>query len=103
MPGTRPGMTVKASGVFDVGRLPKIQAVAPALLPHALADGAGDARGLGGGRHDARGRPASGDFEHQLGAHRVLEFVALLDRYHESARAADHAVLVINVEILDID
>src|ERR1700730_13015487 len=83
--------------------LPQIQAAAPALLPHALADGAGDARRLGGRRHDACWRHASGDFEHQLRAHRVLEFLAFLDRHHEGARAADHAVLVINIEVLDID
>src|SRR4051812_41590667 len=78
-------------------------AAAPALLPHALADGAGDARRVGGGRDDARRRLAPGDLQHQLGAHRVAHLLALADRHHECARAADHAVLVIDVELLDID
>src|SRR5262249_43143648 len=64
---------------------------------------AGDARRLGGCRHDVRFRFAAGDFQHQFGAYRVLEFLALLDRHHEGARAADDAVFVINIEVFDID
>src|SRR6516162_6513693 len=77
---------------------PIIQAVAPPLLPHALADRAGDARRLRGRRHDACDRRAACDFEHQLGAHGVLEFLALFDRHHKRARSADDAILVVNIE-----
>ena len=34
---------------------------------------------------------------------RFLEFFAIFDRHHEGARPSDHAVLVIEIEILDID
>src|SRR5436853_4419458 len=76
-------------------------AAAPAALPHLLADGAGNARRLGRRRDDARLAAILRNVEHQLGADRVLEFFALADRHHESARPADHAILVIDVEVLD--
>src|SRR5829696_935331 len=75
---------------------------APALLPHALADGAGDAGSIGAGRDDARLREPAGDFEHQLGTDRVAEFLPLPDRDHEGAGAADHAILVVDIEIGNI-
>ena len=49
------------------------------------------------------GGVAAGDLQHQLGARRLAELVALADRDDEGAGAADHAILVIDVEILDID
>ena len=45
-------------------------------------------------------RPAI--FEHQFGARRLDEFLAFADRHHEGARAADHAILVIDIEVFDI-
>src|SRR6266550_407450 len=50
-------------------------------------------------RHDAAGRRVAGDLQHQLGAGRLLELLALLDLDHERARAADDAILVIDVEV----
>ena len=43
------------------------------------------------------------NFENKLGPDRFLEFFAIFDRYDEGARPSDHAVLVIEIEILDID
>src|SRR5262245_61056746 len=79
-----------------------IEATAPALLPHALADGAGDARSLRGRRNDARLRNQAGDLQHQLGADGIAELVPLANRNDESAGAADHAILVVDVELGDI-
>src|SRR3954447_11685365 len=42
----------------------------------------------------------AGDFLHQLGAGRFLELIAVLDTYDERAGTADHAVLVIDVQVL---
>src|ERR1700716_4158425 len=74
----------------------------PTVLPDFLADHAAHPRFLLGDRDDAALRRAAGDFEHQLGADRFLEFVAVLDRYHEGARPADDAVFVIEIQIVDI-
>src|SRR5438477_12806243 len=75
---------------------------APALLPHLLADRAGYAGLLLGNANDVARRLASGDLQHQLGADCFLELFLALDRDHERARTADHAILVVPVEILDI-
>src|SRR5215218_7833066 len=56
----------------------------PAVLPDLLADHAIDARRLfflAGNRHHRTFRRAARDFEQQLGADRLLEFLALLDRH----------------------
>src|SRR5712672_685384 len=45
---------------------------------------------------------AAGDLEHELLARRFLELRPLLDRNDERARPADDAVLVIDVEILEL-
>src|SRR3569623_1243292 len=82
---------------------PIIHAAAPAVLPHLLADGAGDARLPGAGGDDLGLRLAAGDFEDQLGARRLDELLALPNRHDESAGPADHAILVIDVELLDIE
>src|SRR3979490_1844313 len=75
---------------------------APPVLPDFFADQAGHARLLLGHRDDpALGRPAC-DLEQQLGPDRFLELFAILDRHDERARAPDDAVLVIEVEIVDI-
>src|SRR5450759_3498719 len=79
-----------------------IAAAAPAVLPALLADGAGNTRRLGRGRQHARLRLAAGDLQHQLGARRLDEFLALADRHHEGARPTDHAIFVIDIEVLDI-
>jgi membrane-associated sensor protein len=84
-------------------RLPSPPLIAaPALLPHPLADGAGNARLLRRGRNDTRLRLPAGDLQHQLGARRFDEFLALADRDDESPRPANHAIFVIDVEVLDI-
>src|ERR1700687_891728 len=75
---------------------------APAVLPDFLPDQAGDTRLLFGHRDDAAlGRPAS-DFEQELAPDRLFELVAILDRHHEGTWAADDAVLVIEIEVVDI-
>src|SRR5258708_19611205 len=74
----------------------------PAVLPDLLADHAGHPRLLVGHRnHPAFGR-SPGDFEQKLGADCFLELVAVLDRDHEGTGTADHAVLVIEIEIVDV-
>src|SRR5690242_6576594 len=81
-------------GLLTTRTLSKIHpAAAPAVLPHLLADGAGDARGRCGGRYDAALRLAARYLEHQLGADRLLELFHLAHRHHESTGAADDAVL----------
>src|SRR5687767_7094472 len=47
-------------------------------------------------------RRQRGDFLYQLGAGGFLEFAPLLDRNHEGARPADDAILVIDIERVDI-
>src|SRR5438067_7842547 len=42
---------------------------------------------------------ASGDLQHQLGAGRLLELLALMNCNHERSRAPDHAILIIDVEV----
>ena len=74
----------------------------PPVLPDFLADQAGDARLLLGDRNDPALGRAAGDFEQQLGPDRLLEFVAVLDRDHERSRSADDAVLVIEIEVVDV-
>src|ERR1700730_1904305 len=74
----------------------------PAVLPDFLADQTGDARLVLGQRHHrARGR-AVGDFKQQLGPDRLLELVAILDRHHERTGSSDHAILVVEIEVVDI-
>src|SRR5882757_9183867 len=75
---------------------------APAVLPDFLADQAGDAWLLGGHRNHRVLRGPARDFKQQLGPDRLLEFLAILDRHHEGARAPDDAVLVVPIEIVDI-
>src|SRR5450830_526508 len=77
-------------------------AAAPAVLPPPLPDGAGNARCLRGSRHNARLRLAAGDLQHQLGTRRLDEFLALADRHHEGAGAADNTIFVVDIEVLDI-
>src|SRR5215475_6488886 len=43
------------------------------------------------------------NFANKLGPDRLLEFFAIFDCHDEGARPSDHAVLVIEIEILDID
>src|SRR4029077_12194648 len=75
----------------------------PALPPHLFADGTGNPRCPRLGRDDARLWRATGDFQHKFCAGRILELRPLADRHDERAWAADHAVLVVDVEVLDIE
>src|SRR5262249_45952556 len=93
--GFDPAAAGKAPGSAD-------HAAPPAPVPHGLADGPRVVRGVGRGRDAARFRHMSGDLEPQLGADRVTEFLPFPDRHHEGARSADHAVLVVDVEIWNI-
>src|SRR6185503_21327883 len=102
-PGKRKNWIPAYAGMSGRGLPPIDPAATPAALPHLLADGAGDARRVRGRRDRARLAAILRDVEHQLGADRVLELVALTDRNHERAGPADDAVLVIDVEILQID
>src|SRR5262249_4226260 len=77
--------------------------ISPALTPHLLADGARYARFRGLSRDDTALRGVAGDLEHQLGADRFLELIAIVDRNDEGARAADNAILVIDIEVFDIE
>src|SRR3954454_23493117 len=74
----------------------------PPILPDLFADHAIDARLTAGGGHDRAFGGAAGDLEQQFGADRFLELVAVLDRDDERTGATDHAVLVIEIEIVDI-
>src|SRR5450756_106892 len=67
----------------------------PPVLPDLLADQTGDARLLLGHRNKTALRRPACNFEQQLGADRLLELFAILDRHHEGTGPADHAVLVI--------
>src|SRR5258705_8595510 len=74
----------------------------PAVLPLFLADQTGNpGHFLGGWDDPALGREAR-HFENKLGPDSFLEFFSIFDCHHEGARPADHAVLVIQIEILDI-
>src|SRR6516162_4176347 len=95
MAGLWPSCGINTPGAWS-------KSTAPAVLPDLLADQTGDSRFL---LRDPHGRPvgrAACDLEQQFGADRLLELVAILDRDHERAGAADHAVLVIPIEIVDI-
>src|SRR5262245_17481894 len=80
----------------------RARSVSPAVAPHLFADGAGHARWASLHRHHAPFRHEARDLEHELGAGRLLELVALADRDHERAGAADDAILVVDVEVVDI-
>ena len=42
------------------------------------------------------------DLQHQFRADRLLELFPLADRHDKSAGAADHAILVIDIKVVDI-
>src|SRR6185436_7771252 len=88
--------------VSDPSREGKNDLPSPPILPDLLADHAIDARLAAGGGHDWAFGGATSDLEQQLGADRFLELFAVLDRDDERAGAADDAVLVIEIEIVDI-
>src|SRR5271163_535107 len=74
----------------------------PAVLPDLLADQAGNPRlSLNHRDHRTFGR-AAGDLKQKLGPDGFLELLAILDRHHERTRAADHAILVVPIEVFDI-
>src|SRR6266542_2277630 len=76
--------------------------VPPAIPLHLLTDGAGDSRHARLHlRHAPLGRAAS-DLQHQLGTRRFLELLTLADWDDECTGTADYAVLVINIEVVDI-
>ena len=84
--------TVKSSADYTPGgAATPADLAAPAILPDLLADQAiyarlllllGDAHRIGPGH-------AAGHYHQQLGADRLLELVAILDRYDEGAGTAD--------------
>src|SRR6202012_2420129 len=74
----------------------------PPFPPDTLADQTGNARCLLGDRDDGALRRPRRDLEQELGADRLLEFLAILDRDHEGAWASDDAIFVVPIEILDI-
>src|SRR5882757_586647 len=74
----------------------------PPVLPDLFADHAIDPWLLPGHRDDPWLGCQPCDFEQQLGPDRLLEFFAFLDRHHEGAGAADDAVLVVEIEIIDV-
>src|SRR5262249_35940906 len=76
--------------------------IPPALAPHLLADHAGNPRVARLRRDHATLGLAAGDLQHELAAGRFLELVAIVDGKDEGARTADDAVLVVDVEVLDI-
>src|ERR1700675_1274789 len=76
---------------------------APALLPFFFAEQTGHPGLFLGGWDDPVLRREARNFENKLGPDRFLEFFAIFDRHDEGARPSDHAVLVIEIEILDID
>ena len=47
-------------------------------------------------------RRAAGDLQHQFRAGRLLELLAFADRHDERTGAADHAILVVDIEVVDI-
>src|SRR5262249_33244687 len=93
----RPWFPNRAARARSDGSIP------PALAPHLLADRARDARLIGLRRNDTLLRRMTGDFEHQLGADRLLELLAIVDGNDEGARPADHAILVVDIKVLDIE
>src|SRR5262245_5510931 len=76
--------------------------IPPAIPPHLLTDRARDARRPPLHWKQALRRHALRDLQHQFRADRLLELFALADRHDKSARAADHAILVIDIEVVDI-
>src|SRR3954468_2289050 len=87
----------RGSSAGDGGVLPT-----PPVLPDFLADHAIHPGLFFRDRDEALLRLEVCDLEHQLGADRLLEFLAILDSDHEGARSADHAVLVVKIQIVDI-
>src|SRR5437764_12859242 len=79
-----------------------VASIPPALPPHLLADHAGNPRRARLRRDHAALGHAAGDFQHELGAGRLLELLAILDRNDEGTWPADDAVLVVDIEVLDI-
>src|SRR4029450_9407413 len=79
------------------------RSISPTFAPHALADGAGDARRVGGSREHAFCRRVAGNFEDELGTGCFFELLAVLDRDYEGPRPTDDAIFVIDVELLDIE
>src|SRR5262245_26729977 len=94
-----PGRQATADQDIDRSR----RSATPALAPHLLADRAGNPRPARLNRDDARVRRAACDLEHELGADGVLELLTLANRNDECARPANHAILVVDIQVLDIE
>src|SRR5262249_62168982 len=75
----------------------------PALLPFFFTDQTGHPGLFLGGWDDPALRREACNFENKFGPDRFLEFFAIFDRHDKGARPSNHAVLVIEIEILDID
>src|SRR5262245_11976252 len=84
------------------GSPPNFGLASPAILPQSFADRAANARLLVRCRPDRALGSSACDLSDQLRANRLLEILAVLDRQHKGARAADNAVLVVPIEVIDI-
>src|SRR5258708_17997961 len=73
-----------------------------AIHPWLLADQTGNPRLFVGDRVDPALRCEAGNFENKLGPDRFPEFFRILNRRHEGTRPSDHAVFVIEIEVVDI-
>src|SRR3954451_9047767 len=80
------------------------RSAAPAVRPDLLADHAAHTRLLVLLRNAYHGalRHTAGNLHQELGADGFLELVAVLDRNDEGPRAADNAILIVEIEIVDI-
>src|SRR5262249_30561760 len=84
--------------------------IPPSIPPHLLSDGAGNSRAARWRGHDQQGGllgsfaglPPARHFEDELGARGLLELVTLLDRNDKGTRAADDAIFVVDIEMLNI-
>src|ERR1700758_2830495 len=80
------------------------KSVAPSAAPEIFADQAGNARLLVGDALDGgfvRGRHCR-DLAHELVARCFNEGSSIVDRNHKRIRTTDDAILIINVEVLNI-
>src|SRR5258706_15552009 len=72
------------------------------LLPDVFTDQTGHPRLFFGHRDDPVLVRPTGDLKYKLGPDRLFELVAILDRNHERTRPSYHAILVIDIEVVNI-
>src|SRR5215471_21653010 len=73
-----------------------------ALPPFIFADQTGHPELFLSGWDDPALQSEACNFENKLSPDCFLEFFTIFDRHDEGARPSDHAVLVVEIEILDI-